>query len=195
MQISPAMVIAFSAIVRASSSVFFASAFAAASANGPPDPIATMPSSGSMRSPLPDSRNVDCLVEHDEHRLEPAENAIAAPVLGELHGRAFEIAAILFELRLEAPEQRERIGGRAGKAGQNPIVVEPPDLARALLDDGLAERHLAVSREHGMVAVADGEDRRAVNHRVSDCIGPRDPGVKKTGRGLLSADDTQALEP
>ena len=61
MQISPAIAIAFSAIARASSSVLPASALAAASAYGPPDPIATMPSSGSIRSPVPDSRNVAVL--------------------------------------------------------------------------------------------------------------------------------------
>ena len=36
-----------------------ASARAAAIANGPPDPTATMPSSGSIRSPVPESRKVD----------------------------------------------------------------------------------------------------------------------------------------
>ena len=154
----------FSAIVRASRSVLRASALAAASAYGPPDPIATMPSSGSMRSPLPDSRNVGVLVEHDEHRLEPAQDAVAAPVLGELDRRALEIAAILLELGLEAREEREGIGGRAGKAGQDAIVVEPPDLPRALLDDRLAEGHLAIARQHRAVAVADRKNRRAVNH-------------------------------
>src|SRR5437763_744494 len=58
MQMSAAIVIAFSAMARASRSVLCASAFAAASANGPPDPIATIPSSGSIRSPLPESRNI-----------------------------------------------------------------------------------------------------------------------------------------
>ncbi len=129
MQISPAIAIAFSAIARASSSVLAASAFAAASAYGPPDPIATIPSSGSMRSPLPDSRNVDGLVEDDQHRLEAAQNAIGAPVLRELDGGALEIAAILLELRLEAREQRERIGRRAGEARQDAVVVEAADLS------------------------------------------------------------------
>ena len=118
-----------------------------------------------MRSPVPDSRNVDVLVEHDQHRLEPPQDAIAAPVLGQLDGRPLEIAAILLELRLEAREQRERVGGRAGEAGENPVVVEPPDLPRALLDDGLAEGHLAVAGQHGAVAVADGKNCRAVKHR------------------------------
>ncbi len=115
-----------------------------------------------MRSPVPDSRNVAFAVGDDEHRLEPAEDAIGAPVLGQLDRRALEVAAILFELRLEAREQREGIGRRSGEAGQNAIVVQPADLPRALLDDRLAERHLAVAREHGAIAVADGQNRGAV---------------------------------
>ena len=153
MQISPAIAIAFSAIARASRSVLPASALAAASAYGPPDPIATMPSSGSIRSPLPDSRNVARLVQHDQHRFEPAQDAVAPPVLGELDGGALEIAAILLQLRFEPGEQREGIGGRAGKPGEDPVVVQTADLAGALLDDGLAERHLAVAGQHGPVAV------------------------------------------
>ena len=153
-------------MARASRSVFAASALAAASAYGPPDPIATMPSSGSMRSPVPDSRNVDVLSSTIEHRLEPAQNAIAAPVLRELDGGAFEVAAILFELRFEAREQRERIGGRAGEAGENPVVVEPADFPGGLLDDGLAEGHLPVAGQHGAVAMPDREDGRAVKHAI-----------------------------
>ena len=106
-----------------------ASALAAASAYGPPDPIATIPSSGSIRSPLPESRIRRLAVQDDEHRFEAPQDAIGAPVLGELDGRAFEIAAILLELGLEPGEERERVGGRAGEPGQDAVVVEPPDLA------------------------------------------------------------------
>ena len=59
MQMSAAIFIASSAIWRASSGLCRASARAAAIANGPPDPTATIPSSGSIRSPVPESRNVD----------------------------------------------------------------------------------------------------------------------------------------
>ena len=55
MQISPAIWSARSAISAAPSEVFWSSARAAASAYDPPDPIAAMPSSGSMMSPLPDT--------------------------------------------------------------------------------------------------------------------------------------------
>ena len=125
-----------------------------------------MPSSGSIRSPLPESRNVDGLVEHDEHRFEAAENAIAAPVLRQLDGGPLEVAAILLELRLEAREQRKGIGRGAGKPREDAIVVEAPDFLRLLLHDGLAERHLTVAGQHGAVVMANGEDRGAVKHRI-----------------------------
>ena len=80
------------------------------------------------------------LVEHDEHRLEPAQDAIGAPVLRQLDRRALQVAAVLLELGLETGEEREGIGRRSGKAGEDALVVEPADLAGALLDDGLARR-------------------------------------------------------
>ena len=85
---------------------------------------------------------------------------------------------ILFELRLETREQRERVGRRPGETRQDAVVVEAPDLARALLDHGLSEGDLAVAGKHRVVAVTDGEDRGAVKHRFSDCIG-RGIGVSR----------------
>ena len=56
---------------------------------------------------------------------------------------------------------------RAGpiETGEDLIVVEAPNLLRRLLDDGLAKGHLTVAGEHGVVAMADGEDGCAVKHR------------------------------
>src|SRR6185437_5044051 len=54
MQISPAIPSAFSTIWRASRSELSSSALAAACANGPPEPIAIRPCSGSSTSPLPE---------------------------------------------------------------------------------------------------------------------------------------------
>src|SRR5690606_7827077 len=53
MQMSPAILSASVATAFASSSVCASSARAADSANGPPEPIATRPSSGSITSPVP----------------------------------------------------------------------------------------------------------------------------------------------
>ena len=165
MQISPAMPIASSAICRAVSVTVPRQRPRGGHARyGPPEPTATMPSSGSIRSPVPESRNVDLLVGHDQHRLEPAQQAIGAPVAGQLDRRALEVAAVLFELGLEPREQREGVGGGAGKAGQDRLVVEAPDFLRAVLEHGRAERHLTVAGQHGLVLVADRENRRRVNH-------------------------------
>ena len=72
------------------------------------------------------------------------------------------MSLVLLELGLEALEQRERVGGRAGEAGEHLVVVEPADLARRRLDHDVAERDLAVAAErHGAVA-AHGKDGRAV---------------------------------
>src|SRR6476661_466101 len=99
MQMSAAMRIERSAISRALSVVLPASARAAASAYGPPDPIPTIPSSGWIRSP---------------------ERAVGPPIARELDGRAFEVAAVLFELRLEPRKEGERVGGGAGEPGEDP---------------------------------------------------------------------------
>src|SRR3984885_9473300 len=59
MQICPAIFRLFTAISRALKSVFSISARALASAKLPPLPIVAIPSSGSITSPVPLSRNVD----------------------------------------------------------------------------------------------------------------------------------------
>ena len=104
------------------------------------------------------------LVEDDQHGLEAPQDAVAPPVLGQLDGRSFQIASILLQFGLEPREQRERIGRGAGKSGQNVIVVEPANLAGALFDDGLAEGHLAVAGQDGVVAVTNRKNRGAVKH-------------------------------
>src|SRR5690349_20121923 len=58
MQMLPAIIMASPAICRADRLECLISAFAAASANGPPEPIEAMPSSGSIKSPFPLSKNV-----------------------------------------------------------------------------------------------------------------------------------------
>src|SRR5262249_37514475 len=105
------------------------------------------------------------LVEHDQHRFESPQDAVAAPVLRELDGRALEVPAELFELGLESREQREGVRRRPGESGQNPIVVQPPDLLRPLLDDRLPEGDLPVTGENSVITVSNGQNGRAVNHR------------------------------
>ncbi len=82
-----------------------------------------------------------------EHRLQPAQHAVGAPVLGQFDRRAHQVALVLLELGLEALEQREGIGGAAGESREDLVVVEPAHLARGGLDDDVAERDLAVAAE------------------------------------------------
>src|SRR4030095_6195227 len=101
MQMEAALRIASSAICFAVSVVCFARAFAAAMAYAPPDPIAMIPSSGSIRSPLPDRRYVGWAAHAKEQAPDPPQHAVGPPVFDELDDRALQIAAMLFELRLE----------------------------------------------------------------------------------------------
>src|SRR4030095_541746 len=93
-------------------------------------------------------------VGHRKHGLEPAQDAIGAPVLGKLHRRAHEVALVLVELGLEALEQREGVGGAAGEAGEDALLVEAAHLLRAALDHHIAERHLAVAAERDLAVAA-----------------------------------------
>ena len=150
------------------------------------------PSSGSIKSPVPDKQEHRRLVDDDQHRLEPAQRAIGAPVLRELDRRALEVAAILLELRFEAREQRKRIGRRPGEARKNLVVVQPPDFLRALLDDRIAEGYLAVTRQHGPVAVPQGKNRRGMDHYFAvypraeegstDASAPCQPQIQRDAR-------------
>ena len=106
-----------------------------------------MPYSGSSTSPVPVMMSDADAIGHREHRLQAAQDAIGAPVLGKLDRRAREMALVLLELRLEALEQREGIRRRAGEARQHLVVVQPAHLARRRLDDDVAERDLAVAAQ------------------------------------------------
>ena len=100
----------------------------------------------------------DLLVGDQHHRLEPAQIAVGAPVLGELDAGAHELAGILLELGLQPLEQGEGVGRRAGEAGDHLALAEPAHLAGVALHDGLAEADLAVAADHHAPALADHED-------------------------------------
>src|SRR5690606_12441208 len=87
---------------------------------------------------------------------------VGAPVLRELDRRAQQVSLVLVELRLEALEQGEGIGGTAREPAQNALVIEPPHLAGARLDDDVAERHLAVAAHRDALAAPYAENRAAV---------------------------------
>ena len=75
------------------------------------------------------------LVGDQQQGFELAQHLVGAPVLGQLDGGAAQVAVILLQLRLEAGEQREGVGGRTGESGQNLVLVEAANLAGGVLDD------------------------------------------------------------
>src|SRR5690606_28866931 len=83
---------------------------------------------------------------------------IGAPVLGHLDAGAAQVAAVLAELGLEALEQSDAVGRRAGEAADGVALGHAPDLARGGLHHRVAEADLAVAGEDGAAAAADGED-------------------------------------
>src|SRR5262249_57296879 len=87
--------------------------------------------------------------------LEREMIAIGPPVLGQLDGRARELARILFELAFEALEQREGIGGRAREAADDVALAQAADLLGVGLHNGLADRYLAVAADRAPAALPD----------------------------------------
>ena len=101
-----------------------------------------------------------CLVGDDQHRLEAAQIAVGAPVLGQFDASARELAGILLELGLEPFEQGEGVGGRAGEAGDDVALGEAANLARVGFDDRLAHADLAVAADDDLSALAHHQDGR-----------------------------------
>ena len=140
-----------------------------------PMPIATMPCSGSSTSPVPvmmsDAlRSATASIASSRRRMRSERQSFASST-----AERARLALVLLELRLEALEQRERVGGRPGKAGEHAIVVEPAHLARRGLDDDVAERHLPVAAERS--------PRRRAGPRESWCRErlpcPEDPAMAR----------------
>ena len=95
-------------------------------------------------------------VADQEQRFQVAQIFIGAPVFGEFNCAAAEIAVVLLQLRFEAAEKGEGVGGGAGESGEDFVVVEAADFFRGVFDDGLAESDLSVAgKDHAAVA-ADG---------------------------------------
>src|SRR5581483_12338553 len=93
-------------------------------------------------------------VGNDEQRLELTQQLVGTPVLGELDGRAAEVAAVLLELGLKTREERKRIRCGPCKAREHLVVIKAANLARGLLHHRRAERYLAVGgHDHGAAAL------------------------------------------
>jgi len=93
-------------------------------------------------------------VADHEHRFEPPQSAVQAPVLGEFHRGAPHVTGMGFELRLQALCERHGIGRAAGEPDQGGIVRHATNLLRGPLHDGIPHGDLPV-RRHRDLAVTD----------------------------------------
>jgi hypothetical protein len=123
------------------------------------------------------------LVGHRQHGFQAAQHAVGAPVLGQLDGGAHQVALVLFQLGLEALEQREGVGRGAGKTGQHLLAVELAHLARAALTTMLPSVTWPSPPRATLRAAAHAEDGGAVVafHGVF-LSGGRWPAAIKAGR-------------
>ena len=106
-----------------------------------------MPCSGSSTSPLPvmiseASRSATASMASSRR----STRSVRQSLVSSMAARS-QVALVLLELGLEALEQREGVGRGAGKAGQHLVAVQLAHLARAGLDDDVAQRDLAVAAE------------------------------------------------
>src|SRR5580704_14660244 len=88
-----------------------------------------------------------------------SQELVGAPVFGKLDGSAADVAMILLEFRLETREKRESIGGRAGKSGENLVLVKAADFLRGVFDNPFAERNLSVTGHDHIAVPADAQNR------------------------------------
>ena len=156
MQMSPAIASDFLTI-SAGGSCEFASSASAAACEQPVLGLEHVAVAGDDERGLP--------VRDGEHRLEPAQHAVGAPVLGELHRALEQLSLVLLELGLEPLEEGERVGRGAREAREHAVLVEAAHLAGGGLHDDVAEGHLAVAAHGDLVAAAHAEDGGAVELR------------------------------
>ncbi len=109
----------------------------------------------------------ESVAAHGDHEgLQVPQHPVRPPVLRQFHGGPQQVAVVLFELLVEAVEEREGVRRCAGKPDNDPVVEQPADLAGPVLDDRLVVRDLAVAGHDQLVLVADGEDGGAVKLHV-----------------------------
>ena len=93
----------------------------------------------------------------DEHGFESPEKAIHPPVLCQLDGCPFHVAAVTVELFIEAVQQRKRIGCRAGKPHKNFSILKLTDFSDIALRNIISHRRLTVTTDGDVAFVKDGE--------------------------------------
>ena len=124
MQISLAMRMASAAMSLALSLVCLASARAAATRVGAAGADGANAVVGLDHVAIAGEQKRGLGVGDDQQRVQVAQRAVLAPFLGEFNGGSRQIAVIFLQFAFEAPEERERVGGAAGKARDDLVVVQ-----------------------------------------------------------------------
>ena len=113
-----------------------------------PSRCRSTPSSGSSTSPVPDSTRRRLAVGDDHHRLQPAQIAVGAPVLGQLDAGAHRAGRDTARAWLSSRSNRVKA---SAVAPAKPAITSPLPRRRTLralrLDHGLAQADLAVAAD------------------------------------------------
>ena len=122
-----------------------------------------MPSSGSITSPLPDTRNVDFVSATISRCFQVPQRAVLAPFLREFDRCLRQIPLMFLELSFKALEKGKRVRGRSGKARQNLVAEQPARLSRRVFHHVFAHGDLSIGGDHNFIVAAHAQNRGAVN--------------------------------
>ena len=163
--------------------------------------MAARPCSGSSTSPLPVSTSV-CSASATISMASRRRSTRSVR-----QSRVSSTAARIrlpwcFELGLEALLQREGVGGGAGEAGQDLVVVQAADLARRALDDDVAQGDLAIAAQCDAVAATHAHDGGGVKlfHAFLPLkglagAGRKIQGAQQPGSGQIPGGTRRAIDP
>src|SRR5579872_5451778 len=87
-----------------------------------------------------------------------AKHAVRAPLLGELHHGARQIAVELLQLGLKACKKGEGVRGGTRKSSQNFIVIKPSKLLGGRFEHFAAQRYLAITGHYNFSIPADAQN-------------------------------------
>ena len=108
------------------------------------------------------------LVGAYEHSLEFPADLISAPLLGEFHRAAFEVAGVFVEHSLQPFAERKRVGNRSRKTRDYLSVINSSYLYRGAFEHhAFSHGYLSVARDGGNTVFLYGADSRAVKFYIA----------------------------
>ncbi len=117
--------------------------------------------------PLPGYDQDFTLVRYHQPGLEPPQNPVGAPLLGQLDSRPLQLAGMFLQLAFKPLKKGYRIGNRTGETGDYLVVEQGPDLLRRLFEDNIADRDLAIPRHGDLAVTPDRQNRCSLDHLTS----------------------------